>query len=274
MHHKSARRLSQELVTFGGKSYELSTVFRREPAAATLKKWLLEGRKARDLDLKGESCGNRKVGELEGGFVVKETRKARDEFLITVEAEDLTNLTPVAGAVLTEQGSSWGAISVELFRGIPVVLLDKRATQDLDRERVRNGVLYAMGTIHRGDGKTSLMHMDAHMGNALVLPNPQGADIKIATQTRAEVRLIDLEKARTMPFGKGMIVSLMFDLILAINQLMYAKMLHVENALPALESYLEGNPRMDMADLKRFLREEILHHPKLIKARLLLPVLQ
>ena len=118
--------------------YSITYLMRRENAAKALEKWLIEGKKAGDIDLKAKSYGSRDVRMLEGGYVVKETKKAMHEFEITSRAEDLTVITPAAGAAIVHKDSEWGALTVEFIRGaVPVFLLKSgsKVTNAIDSHR-------------------------------------------------------------------------------------------------------------------------------------------
>jgi len=251
--------------------YSITYLMRRENAAKALEKWLIEGKKAGDIDLKAKSYGSRDVRMLEGGYVVKETKKAMHEFEITSRAEDLTVITPAAGAAIVHKDSEWGALTVEFIRGaVPVFLLKSESMLQNDIERVRNGVLYAMGSMHYGDGHSSLLHLDPHMGNILVLANPEIFH-NSGSPLRAEIRVVDLEKSKIVRFGKRMMETMAYDLLVAINQLMYTNLLPASDVPKTLDHYLESNHRIAREDLKRLIIEWIPKHKKLVGVQQALP---
>ncbi|MEM2908683.1 MAG: hypothetical protein QW590_01480 [Candidatus Bilamarchaeaceae archaeon] len=249
---------------YKGKMYKVETPLRRQNVGRLLQRWLCDDIAIRvsAIDLCGPSRGERMIKRVDG-YTIKESENAEAEFRTTLRAEEITDLTPMAGGLLLEEGSKHGFVSVQFFDGIPVVNINTSTLQRRDKESITKAVLFSMGRLHIGDRKNSILHRDAHLGNFIIIPNPDDNELLTRTTKRAEIRIVDLEKALIAQFNKKLLEPMAYDLLRAINQLIWDGFLQKDEVLNFLDSYLEGNTRFDRKEVVSMLKESIPKHPKL-----------
>lgn len=252
----------KKTVNKGSNSYHLFQLRQRELAAISLERWFLGENEANDIELKGASNGNRSVKLLDDGCVVKETPKAKREFELINRVEALTNLTPRAGSLICDADGS-GALSMSFFNGIPIKLLSSDITA-ADRVKIINGAFYAIGKAHYGDGQRLFIHGDTHSGNFIVIPNPPSDVEKITrSDSRLEIRIIDLEKTYIQAFTKKCIPKMGHDILLLLNNLICSQFISINQINKAIDNYLEANHRLAKKDLTLELEEARKIHAKL-----------
>lgn len=253
-------------VTKEGIRYDITVPFRRETCFRLLENYIEDPRFASPIDFQASSRGCRPVSKIGIGkdrYVVKNTPKAETEFNITLKAEEVTDLTPEAGGVISSKDKEISSVMVRFFDALPIALLSASSMNEKDKKRTANGALFALGKIHYGDGKKSLLHRDTHLGNILIIPNPTQEEIKTSSEVRAEARIIDLEKSLITPFQTKILEPMAFDLLLSIAALIRSGYINTHNISSTIDSYLEGVCRLSKPQVKGLLQSAIPKHQKL-----------
>ncbi|MEM3422623.1 MAG: hypothetical protein QXF35_04135 [Candidatus Bilamarchaeaceae archaeon] len=256
------------------KKYVVETPIRRQEVGRLLTKFFLNdvAMRVMTVDLDAQSKGGRVISKIDN-YVIKKSNNALTEFKKTLQIEEITDITPITGGVLREDGRTEGLIALQFFDGIPPVNMNPFTMKPVHRDRLVKAILFAMGKLHIGNGKTSILHRDGHLGNFIIIPNPNENENLFRNEERLEVRIIDLEKALVTPFSRKILGEMAFDLSITLNQLMYGGFLTASEVIDTLNSYLEANHRLNKKDLIRILKEEIPKHKKLKMVNNLLTLL-
>jgi tRNA A-37 threonylcarbamoyl transferase component Bud32 len=255
-------RLTSSTLRKGDSCYTLTYVQGRELNANSLSKWFMEGTGASPLRLNGGSLGKRKILQLDDSTVVKETKFAFKEHDITARAEDLTcGLSPRVGACISDNSGA-GVLTTQLIDGVPVNLVDPNSLGAVSKLAITNAVFYALGLLHKGDGKKSVIHGDPHIRNIILLNDSAHSQIT-SNAAGVEIRVIDLERARFSAFGRNMLPSLAFDLLTAANSLAWQGYMEPVNLMAHVEHYLDGLERLKKDDFLNAVRTMLASQNKL-----------
>ncbi|MEM3364599.1 MAG: hypothetical protein QXS93_03775 [Candidatus Micrarchaeia archaeon] len=247
-------------------SYIIETPLRRQEVGNLLFNYFRGaiGTRLCSIDLDAASYGNRQISRIDN-YVIKQSDKAQQEFKRTLKAETITDITPIAGGLLRGEYTTGGLVALEFFDGIPPINLNASKLNDAHREKILKGILFAMGKLHLGNMKEIILHRDGHLGNFIVIPNPNDKEHLLKTNDMLEIRVIDLEKALIVKFNKKMLNEMAYDLIITFNQLIYSGFIKAEEVWNKIDYYLEANSRLERNEFIQVMREEIPKHKKFKK---------